>query len=262
MLAKDFHRVMLASDCMPLIERVRAEPGPLIGLLNHSSWWDPLLGMYLANRFAPHRHLLAPMELAVFRKFGMFKKLGIFGFEPDHPESLDVLKAYVIGCIERDPATTFWLTPQGQFADQRTAIRLRPGAGAIASAIAQRFGRPVVIAVAIEYVFWVDRKPEVIMRATEVSYDGDTSSLLGWTRAMTTAMRDNAARLAELAMARDDAPFTTLIGPAKASGKVNLFYDLWLKATGRAGAIQAIDRSPRRAVTSQPAGPDAGVTPK
>ena len=76
-LARHFHGLRLARDGgVP-------EPGgrPLVIYSNHPSWWDPLVGLYLAARLFPDRHHRIPMEAAAVARYRFFEKLGVFGVE-------------------------------------------------------------------------------------------------------------------------------------------------------------------------------------
>src|SRR5271168_2379987 len=56
-LARNFHAVRLSRSCRP----GPVPDGPLIIVLNHPSWWDPLVGLLLAELF-PDRAHYAPMD--------------------------------------------------------------------------------------------------------------------------------------------------------------------------------------------------------
>ena len=116
-------------------------------------------------------------------------------------------------------------------------MRLRPGAAAVA-ARAGAAGAPVAAgAIAVEYAFWADRKPEVFVRARRVEPGGPSTA--DWQRALTGAMRENASALASLVIARDPAPFDDLLG---SGGRIHPVYDALLRLTGRSGSIDASRR--------------------
>ncbi len=56
--------------------------GPLVVVLNHPSWWDPLWGLVLAGRFWPNREHYAPIDTAGLAKYRFLERLGFFGVEP------------------------------------------------------------------------------------------------------------------------------------------------------------------------------------
>ncbi|MCA3005423.1 MAG: lysophospholipid acyltransferase family protein [Planctomycetaceae bacterium] len=239
MLRSDFAAVRTHADTADHLRALERRTTPAVVLMNHASWWDPLLGMHLAANLCPSRELIAPMEMAMLRKFAFFRKLGVFGIEPDHPQAPQALNAYVLETFRTRPGSSFWLTPQGTFADVRTPIRLRPGAASVAASVHAAFGSVDVLCIAAELVFWTDRKPEALFRIAPCPCPRPDSTL-AWLRAMTATMQSNADALAAAAVARDPAAFSPLLGGAAA--RVNPLYDLWLRLTGRSGALEVTRR--------------------
>ena len=76
-LARDFHAVRLSKSGIP----GPVPDGPLIIVLNHPSWWDPLVGLVLAELF-PDRAHYAPMDANALGRYRIFERLGMFGVEP------------------------------------------------------------------------------------------------------------------------------------------------------------------------------------
>lgn len=243
MLAKDFHAIRIAKGSREQMAAVDRLDGPLAVVMNHQSWWDPILGMHLSAVLNPSRQLIAPMELEQLHKFKILRRLGVFGLDPEAPESLAAMKAYLADCFARDPRTSFWITPQGEFADPRAPIRVRPGVAAVAASCPG----VTVLCVAIEMPFWIDRKPELLIRVHPCV--PVTTTTPGWTRAITDAMRTNASELASLAINRDETRFETLT--AGRSGGTSPVYDLWLRLFGRANRIEATSRKPARAIAER-----------
>lgn len=234
MFRKRFHALRVASGTLEHLRALDAAPGPSMVLLSHSSWWDPLIGLILCRRVTPGRLPIAPMQLDQLRKFKVLRSLGMFGLDPDRPESLGAMVRHVREECRREPRTTLWITPQGEFADVRAPVRVRPGAAAVAAELEG----VRVVAIAIELAFWTDRRPEVLLRVTPVT--AGTSTLMGWQRAIQSAMEQNAAELARLVIARDPAAFELLVGGRGAA--THPVYDLWLRLTGRGTMVEAARR--------------------
>ena len=76
-LARDFHAVRLSRSGRP----GPVPDGPLIVVLNHPSWWDPLVALVLTELF-PDRAHYAPMDADALRRYRIFERLGMFGIEP------------------------------------------------------------------------------------------------------------------------------------------------------------------------------------
>lgn len=229
---KRFHAVRMVSETMSTLRDAGADERPLILAMNHSSWWDPLVPLLLHEKFLPGRTPLAPMDRAQLEKFGFFRRLGVFGVDPDDPASLEVMGEYVGEFLRRAERAAFFVTPQGRFADPRTPIRLRPGVAAIAAAAVREGLSPNVICLAIEYGFWIDQKPEVFLRVE--ACPGAHDSTTGWQRAITGAMQRNSDQLAGAVMARDPAVFTVLSG---GDSRVNPLYDLFLRLRGKSASL-------------------------
>jgi 1-acyl-sn-glycerol-3-phosphate acyltransferase len=235
MMARNWHAVRIDPASVDVLRRLGSEREPAVAVMNHCSWWDPLVGLWLAERFTPARQLIGPMEAQQLSKFKFFTKLGVFGLEPDHPNSLDEVVAYLQGLFRADPATILWITPQGQFADVRVPVRVRPGVAAIAARCRVRR----CVSIAIEYGFWTDQRPEIFLRAVDVPPpEGDSTT--AWIRVITPAMQANSDELADAVASRDPARFTALLGAGQT--RINPLYDLWLRLRGQNPALQAKDR--------------------
>lgn len=229
-----FHAVRLARENAGLLADAAGHAGPVIVEFNHPSWWDPMVAVLLARRFMPRREHLAPIDAAVLRSFGFFRRLGVFGIDPDDPASMESMAEHVGERLRRNPRTTVWITPQGRLTDPRVEIRIRPGAAALAA----QHPDVRVVAAAVEYVFWGHPKPEVLIRLEPCEPDGEAAGrTASWHRAMQGAMRRSAAALAALAVARDPGPFDLLVGRERGGDQVNPLYDAWMRLRGRSAAI-------------------------
>jgi len=132
----------------------------LIVFVNHASWWDPLVALVLGRRYFPDRKLFAPIDAAALKKYPFMERLGFFAVEQ---ESLQGAGSFLktARAILDDPGNSIWLTPEGQFADPRQRdLSFQPGLAHLASKL--KVG--VLLPVAIEYPFWEERLPEVLVR--------------------------------------------------------------------------------------------------
>ena len=238
MVRRRFHSAMVLAGDGDHFARLDSLQVPVIILMTHASWWDPLVGLALWRRFTPSRELLMPMDASELERFDFFRRLGMFGIDPDDPGSLEAMKHYV---LERFGASsdrpTLGLTPQGRFTDAREPIRLRPGAAAIAAASPIR---PEVIAVAVEYPFWQDKLPELLVSISPVaSPRADQPSTADWHRGMVDAMTDASGRLAAASISRDPGGFEVLHADLGSRTRINPIMDGWLRLRGRSGAVKA-----------------------
>jgi len=232
LVRRSFHALSVDTSTLALARGLDADDRPVILLINHVGWWDPLIMLEFRRMLWPSRTGIAPIDAAQLARFGFMRKLGLFGIDPDDPRSLEAMLEYTLAFFAATPRASLCITPQGRFSDPREPIRLRPGAAAIAA----RAPDIRVACLALEYAFWQDKRPELLARFAEVPMPGQPTTA-AWHRAMTAMMQDNAATLAQLVIARDQAPFTNLLGDV--ATRINPVYDLYLRLRGRRTAISA-----------------------
>ena len=153
-LRRHFHSVRLLRTGTPQV----SESLPLIVYLNHSSWWDPLLCLLLAQRFFPERKSFAPIEAKSLRRYPFFRRLGFFGAENNLAGAARFLRITDRILARSDHA--LWITPQGNFVDHRARpLRFQGGL----SHIANRAERAAFVPLALEIVYWEERLPEALI---------------------------------------------------------------------------------------------------
>lgn len=239
LVAKRFHAVRVAHGGEALLQDAARHPGPLVMAFNHTSWWDPVIGLYLHDRVMHQREPLTPMDATQLAKFKFFRKLGMFGIHPDSPEAIRHLERYVAGVFQRQPSSVLMVTPQGRFVDVRKPVVVQPGVGLVCS----RKPTARVLVGALEYGFWTDQLPEVFIRVAAMPALPPVADARAWTESIQAAMQANGSALARLVEARDPAAFDTLAGGGQA--RIHPLYDLFLRMTGRSTAIQLDHRRPR-----------------
>ena len=229
MFRRSFHRFGITPESAQLLEATREHRGPLIVASNHSSWWDPLVALRFAEAYGPWRTLCAPIEMAQYERFGLLRKLGLFGLDHRRPEALDQMVQHVKDRVQEEPELLVCVTPQGAFTDVRKPIRIRPGVAALAAALPDA----QVLCLNGEYTFWQDRKPETYWHTTCCPAP-EPLSTSAWHRAIQATMKRGAESLAERVAARKPGAFVSLPEDRKrASGSaVNPFYDAWLRLRG------------------------------
>lgn len=234
MFRKSFHAVRILPEHADALAELNDRDRPVLVLLSHSSWWDPLVSLVLHMRYSPAREPVAPMDASQLRKFGIFKRIGLFGLDPDDPRSLEAMGVYVAKTFARNPKSSLWITPQGRFTDVRMPIEIRPGGAAIA---AKTPGISVLV-LAVEYGFWTDQKPEVFLSWKPVhAAAGREGSTAAWHRAILEAMTENNRVLAEAVKSRDPAKFLAVFDSGGAAA-TNWWYDLWLRLRGRSSRVE------------------------
>lgn len=152
---KHFHAVRLSRSSHPF----PSADEPILVVLNHPSWWDPLIGLILSNHFA-ERHQFAAIDAVAVNRYAFFKRLGFIGVDQNRlrgaAEFLRIGKT-----ILSEPGRCFWVTAQGRFADVRERpLNLRSGVGHLATRLEAGF----VVPLALEYAFWNESNPEALAR--------------------------------------------------------------------------------------------------
>jgi 1-acyl-sn-glycerol-3-phosphate acyltransferase len=151
-------------------ERFTSLPaGPLIVYANHSSWWDPMVCVILAHRLMPQRRHYAPMDADALERYGILKRIGIFGV--DMHSIRGAARFLRTGLDLLAGGGVLWITPQGRFADNRERpLGFKPGLASLAAKVP---GGCTVMPLAIEYTFWDERLPETLLHFGEpVFVDG------------------------------------------------------------------------------------------
>ena len=203
-LARHFHTVRILQ-----VAPLPNEPGQaLVIYLNHAAWWDPLVCLYLAREFFGARAAFGPMEAKALARYGFFRKLGFFPVETGTARgAAQFLRSSE--AILQAPENALFLTPQGKFADVRAPLLFAPGLVHLAARAPQaRF-----VPLAIEYTFWEERKPELLLAFGEAA-EGDLREKLAATQAL----------LAAAAQRRQPNEWQVLL---RAKSGVNWPYDLW-----------------------------------
>jgi len=187
--------------------------GPLIVYANHSSWWDPMVSILLAQMLLPGRRHYAPMDADALKKYPILRKLGIFPVEMSSARgAAQFLRTSQ--AILADGGVV-WITPQGRFADPReTELGFKPGLGALAV----RVPEVKLLPLAIEYTFWNERLPETLLRFGQpVAMEAGTSSGQA-TKQLEISLAAVMQELRSASLLRDARAFDVLLTGARGTG--------------------------------------------
>jgi 1-acyl-sn-glycerol-3-phosphate acyltransferase len=224
-MGKSFHAVRLSRTGWPPLLDGR----PVVVVLNHPSWWDPLLGMILADLFAGYRHY-APIDAAALKRYRILEPMGFFGVEVGSAEgALRFLRTST--AVLSQPDNCLWITAQGRITDPRERpVQLRQGV----AHLLRRLDGVTVLPLAIEYPFWQERYPEALAHFGEpiVADRGRDRSVAEWMGCIEAGLTIAQDELARVALTQNPELFETLVGGNTGIGGV---YDLWrrLKALVR-----------------------------
>jgi 1-acyl-sn-glycerol-3-phosphate acyltransferase len=221
LMRKNFHAVRLSRTGKPPATAGR----PLLVVLNHPTWWDPLMGVVLARLFNSYRHYV-PIDATALKQYRLFEPLGFFGVESGAPAgALAFLRTST--AILSGPHNSLWLTAQGKFTDPRQRpIRLREGVGHLL----RRLQDVIVLPLAIEYPFWQERFPEALAHFGEPMFVGcgRDRTVAEWMNRIEAGLTTAQDELARIAQTQDPACFETILGGNVGIGGI---YDLWRRFT-------------------------------
>ncbi|WP_150133041.1 lysophospholipid acyltransferase family protein [Acidisarcina polymorpha] len=230
-IGRHFHALRIAhSERFP-----RSVQGPTIIYLNHPSWWDPLTCIMVSRYFLPLASHYAPMDESALARYGFFGRLGLFPVELNSPRGArQFLRSSAK--ILSTPNSVLWLTPQGHFTDPRPRpLVLKTGLASLLS----RFPSATLIPLAIEYTYWDERLPEILLNIGLPLRASDSLSKTSECNAVLAASLSAAQdELARLAITRDAGHFEALL---EGGAGVGAFYDLWqrFRAGSRGERYQA-----------------------
>jgi len=229
---RHFHSLRVSRAAQPLVN-VNV---PMVVYSNHASWWDPLVGLMLARECFPGRPVFVPMDAAALERYGFFKRLGAFGVEQGTRRGA-VQFLRTARRVLQQPQNVLWLTPQSRFADVRERpVSFKTGIGHLPNQLPRLCFMPV----AIEYVFWEERLPEVLVRfgePYETCPDQGRLDPAVWTEFFAGRLADAQDALAAEARQRDREKFRCLL---HGNAGVGVAYDRWraFKARWRGQTFQ------------------------
>jgi len=228
-LRRHFHAVRL----LQLGNAATLQGRPLLLCLSHPSWWDPLLALYLSQRFFRDRSNYGPIAAAGLAKYKFFERLGFFGIDPG--TALGSARFLRIGrSVLARPDAAFWVTAQGAFTDVRhRPVTFEAGVGHLA----HRSMRFTMLPVALEYTFWNERAPEALLCLGEplAIENGKEKKAAEWTRLFSLRLEQTQEVLANCSIQRDPSRFQTLMEGKAGVGGV---YDLWRAMKARSTGKQ------------------------
>jgi len=71
MFGKSFNAVRFARGSSAVLEQAARADGPIVLASNHQSWWDPLVGFLLHDRWFRGRPVLSPMDRTQLAKLSI-----------------------------------------------------------------------------------------------------------------------------------------------------------------------------------------------
>ena len=154
-LARRFDRVRLWEAWRPL----DLPPGtPLLFVMSHASWWDVLIGYYLARRVV-RRESYAPMDEPQLRRYQILARLGVYSVDRSSVAGLREFLRYTTALLAGERCV--WITPQGEIVSNwRRPVRFQAGVGHLVRSVPDL----AVVPVAVHYEFLEEARPEIVLR--------------------------------------------------------------------------------------------------
>jgi 1-acyl-sn-glycerol-3-phosphate acyltransferase len=209
--------------------------GPVVCFANHPGWWDPMTAVLMTDLMFPSRNFTAPMDAEALQSYPVLERLGFF---PVKRETSGGVKDFLRTSREllKNPNTILWLTPAGKFHDARQPVPFLNGLSFLVDSDFHGSALPM----AIEYTFWNERCPELLLRfGSPVDCVALPEDRAARTIHLEQALTATQASLAELAIARDPASFTTVaLGRAGIGG----VYDFWRRIIAQLQGREFRDR--------------------
>lgn len=227
-IRRHFHSLRVSRAGLPADTRGL----PIVLYTNHASWWDPLVCLVLKSEFFAERAAFAPIDAAALERYKLFRRLGFFAVEQGTRRgAVQFLRTGEK--ILRAPNVLLALTPQSRFCDVRERpASFRSGLGHLAT----RVERGLFVPMAVEYVFWEERLPEILVRfgePVEVRREHAANfSATDWTGLFEQKLEATQDALSVEAQRRDPDAFEHLLRGGAGQGGI---YDFWrgLKAKFR-----------------------------
>lgn len=175
--------------------------GPVVVIANHTTWWDPLVAIWLARGLA-RADAYALMDAVNLRRLPFFGKVGAFGADlGDRRDGARVIR-YAAGLLDR-PGRLVWVFPEGRERSPFEPLELRGGANAIARLAGAR-----MVAVGTRFLFAAAEKPELWI---------SVGPAFGATEDSTAALRNELQRIDAALARRDETGFEGLHDRAPSS---------------------------------------------
>ncbi len=141
--------------------RAALAAGPVLIVSNHTSWWDPMVVLYLTE------HVLrcdghAMMDAANLRRLPFFAMVGAFGVDLENPSDGASAIRYAARLLNA-PGRMVWVFPQGRERPvTERPLGFRPGSAEVA-----RVAKCVTVPIGLRYEHRGNERPELLMSIGE-----------------------------------------------------------------------------------------------
>ncbi len=225
-LGRHFGGLYLRRGTRPHVVPGRNGCRRVVVVMNHPSWWDPLVAMLLKREWFGEIPAFGGMAAAELDRYPFFKRLGLFPIRAGVAGARDWSRA--MEAVGRCESAVVWTTPQGRFVDARErGVALMPGV----AASGELSRGCVYLPVAVEYVCGRGRLPEVYVSVGDAL---SAEELVGLSRVevadrLRKGLEAEQDALAEAVMCGDPARWESLRSGSRGLGSV---YGWWRRLVG------------------------------
>jgi 1-acyl-sn-glycerol-3-phosphate acyltransferase len=153
LLRRAFARVWVGGEPWP------PGDGPTIAFLNHNSWWDPIVALFLSHDLF-RRDGYGMMQGEQLASYPFFRRIGCFGVSAESFEDVRAMSVYAARLLTEGTRRTLWILPQGALVPARAPLSFRSGAARLARTVPDA----PLVPVAVRYEFRNEQRPEVFVR--------------------------------------------------------------------------------------------------
>ncbi|ANE47253.1 hypothetical protein SY83_14350 [Paenibacillus swuensis] len=151
LLRRHFHSFHVRGQADPL------RSGPVLYVMNHSSWWDGLLAYHAEQTLSERDHYIM-MDEKQLQKFRFFCKIGAFSIDKSSAAGTVQSLKYALKLLQQ--GRSVWIFPQGDIKHQELRpLELHSGAGYML----ERCPDTTVIPVTLYYTLGLHQKAEASM---------------------------------------------------------------------------------------------------
>lgn len=159
-LQRSFHAVRLLGDAPRWEDDGHT---PLLVCVNHSSWWDVLLGLLVETELFGWEWYTV-MDARQLERYKFFTRMGVIGVDRTSLSGAKEFLQYGENLL-KDKRRSLWLTPQGaMLSNYARPITFQPGIGYLAAGLENFY----YTRVAFHYEFWDERLPEAFVSVAPI----------------------------------------------------------------------------------------------
>jgi 1-acyl-sn-glycerol-3-phosphate acyltransferase len=189
------------------IEEQKKEYIPIVFYCTHFSWWDAIITIVLSLKTF-QLHAIGMMEERQLKRYGFFRKIGMFSVQGDNP--LSSLRSLQYASDElRKNAQALWMFPQGTLRNQELMpLNLQPGL----SILLKKSKKLLLVPIAIQYYFLREEQPEcfISIGAGTVMEWNDSTKLPDVTKQLEEILTEENSQLKETILQQQYSDFSIL----------------------------------------------------